>query len=151
MNFQTSAQNLRYKTENGNNKLSPRSLKQTCLHISTYALSALFTRVTNPSLTPLLFWNLQIGPSSSSLERTGKGDRPFLAGARRRRPSAAGPAEPSLVERAHSQGVGWAGGSSRWPGHASPRWQPAAAMARASPVMAALREGFERIVVARGR
>jgi hypothetical protein len=55
------------------------------------------------------------------------------------------------VEGAPSQGVGWAGGSPRWPVHASPRWQPAAAMARASPVMAALEEGFERIDVARGR
>jgi hypothetical protein len=80
-----------------------------------------------------------------------EGDRPFLVGARRCRPSAAGPAEPSLVEGAHSQGVGSAGGSPRWPGHASPRWQPTAAMARASPLMAALGKGFERIDVARGR
>jgi hypothetical protein len=122
MNFQTSAQNLRYKTEKGNIKLSTRSLKQTCLHVRTYGLSALFTRVTNPSLTPccygicrlvrrLLPWNVQgrgsafPGRGSPVSAERGGASRAVPSGGRaqprswlgRRQPQVAWPREPAVA------------------------------------------------------
>jgi hypothetical protein len=131
MNFQTSAQNLEYKTKKGKSplRISPWN-KSTAFTPASWSLCYYLRGSRDVRLTPCCWSKSRASPSSSSLVQPNRKARARWGGPagfdRDLQRAARAGRSLGLLAAARSK----AGSGPRWPSHASARRQPAAMAAR---------------------